>query len=165
MSRLLQTVYARVFKPYKVTIIVAIVSIFFIIAAVYGYRRFYSSKQDVAVFSDVANAPENGQTITVYFFNVDWCPHCTKSKPEWDTFSKNYNGQLVNGYKISCYDVNCTDDSKPKIKQMLQQYSIESYPTVKAVKPDSTGKDIVVDYDARVTTVNLEKFVVSVSQG
>ena len=24
---------------------------------------------------------ENSQVVVVYFFFVDWCPHCTKAKP------------------------------------------------------------------------------------
>ena len=82
--------------------------------------------------------------------------------PEWQTFSDNFNGKSLNGYTISCVKENLTDDSKPAVQSLMTKYNIESFPTIKAVKPDG-GSEIVIEYDARVNYTNLEKFVQSIS--
>jgi hypothetical protein len=47
---------------------------------------------------------------------------------------------------------------------MLEKYNLEYFPTIKGVLPDTvSGKELVVDYDAKVTSGNLEKFVMSLS--
>ena len=164
MSRLLQTIYSRVFKPYKFVILFVSILIIFLLVSIYVYKAFYA-KTTNRQFSDVTNTSPDGLVITIYFFNVDWCPHCTKSLPEWNNFSSAYHNKTVNGYKIMCINQNSTKDDEPQIKGMLQRYNIESYPTVKAIKPDTNGKEMVIDYDARVTNANLEKFVQSITNG
>lgn len=165
MSRFLQTIYSRVFRPYKVAILIVIVLVVFLSLSYFVYNRLYATPDIKRKFSDVTNNSSADLTITIYFFNVDWCPHCTKSKPEWNTFSKSYDGTTVNGYKIKCVDQNCTKDTEPDIKSMIDRYHIESYPTIIAVKPDDNMKEFVISYDARVTNANLEKFVESITNG
>jgi thiol-disulfide isomerase/thioredoxin len=131
--------------------------------AYYAYQTYYVQKQEAKKFSDIANANPNNKSISVFMFHVDWCPHCKTAKPEWRSFCDNYNGKPVNGYTIECKDFNCTDDSNTLIKSALLKYKIESYPTIKAVMIDNDGKEIVIDYDAKVNSKNLEKFIMSVS--
>jgi thiol-disulfide isomerase/thioredoxin len=115
--------------------------------------------------------------VAVYFFHVDWCPHCIKAQPEWDSFQKQYDNKEMGGYLVRCYDIDCTEDNgdaviqfdpndetstgiKPtsiKISELIQKYKIESYPTIKLTKDD-----LVVDFDAKVTQANLVQFVSSV---
>jgi thiol-disulfide isomerase/thioredoxin len=110
-------------------------------------------------------------------FYVDWCPHCIKDIPEWDAFAEIYNNKEVNGRLIQCYDIDCTDDNGDvtiqfdpidgtstnmsptpiKISKLIKKYKIDSYPTIKLSKDDTT-----VDFEAKVTKQNLIQFVTSV---
>lgn len=59
---------------------------------------------------------------TVYFFYVDWCPHCKTAKPKVKEFkSKNPN--------INVKEVNCD-----KEKELARKFNVRAYPTVYLVK-------------------------------
>ena len=108
----------------------------------------------------------------IYFFHVDWCPHCVKATPEWNVFVEQYNNKIVNGHLVQCYDIDCTDDNGDaviqfandeatgisptpiKITELIHKYNIESYPTIKL-----TIDDTIVEFDAKVSRDNLIKFV------
>ena len=64
-----------------------------------------------------------------------------------------YNGKQIKGYNIKCIDVNCTSESD-EVNSYINQFEIESYPTVKMVKG---GEQI--EFDARITSDNLESFI------
>ena len=155
-------IYGRI-KPY-VGILSMVIGILVIAIVInYVYNNVYLPAQAERDFKDVANANPNGRTISVFMFHVDWCPHCKKALPEWNMFRTEYHGKLVNGYKVECMDVNSTESKDPKIKDMLEKYNIEYFPTVKGVMADTDGKELVVEYDAKVSRVNLEKFVLSLA--
>jgi hypothetical protein len=83
----------------------------------------------------------------------------------------------VNGHLVQCYDIDCTDDNGDavvqfdpkdgsntniaptpiKISQLVKKFKIDSYPTIKLTKDDST-----VEFEAKVTKQNLIQFVTSV---
>ena len=86
-------------------------------------------------------------------FHVDWCPHCKKSFPEWQKFVAMYNGKDVNGYEITCTDVNCTNETS-EITTLMNKYNIESFPTVKMFKDGKT-----IDFESRISENNLDQFV------
>jgi hypothetical protein len=44
-----------------------------------------------------------------------------------------------------------------RISELIKKFKIDSYPTIKLVKDD-----LIIDYDAKVTTDNLSQFVNSV---
>ena len=143
----------------------AVVAVIAIIIAIiyYAYSRIYVPKKKDAVFKDVANANPTGRVITVMMCHVDWCPHCKRALPEWNMFSTEYNGKQVNGYKIECRDYDCTNADDPKIAKILDEYKIKQYPTVIAIFPSTDGKELRVDFEAKVLKKNLETFVISVA--
>ena len=57
---------------------------------------------------------------TVYFFYVDWCPHCKTAKPKVDDFIKNNSN--VNVKKINC--------EKEENKALAQEFNVKGYPTI-----------------------------------
>ena len=136
--------------------------IVFIIVIIWWMRR----RKSTGAFDDVANSMNRGDTTStdsgansgkealIYFFHADWCPHCKKAQPEWDAFKMSQHNKLKNGYIIKCISVDCTDDKESTAKQLINEYNIESYPTVKMVKDNTT-----IDYDASVKTASLQKFV------
>lgn len=167
-------------RPYQYYIIAALALILFSVIAYYVYQNTYKSKRKNAKFEDVANANNRKGTIDIFFFFVDWCPHCKTAKPEWDQFKRNFNNSTIGNNLVKCYDINCTDDNgeevveldnsdpnnpvqtgiKPttmKTTELIKLYDIDAYPTIKLKKDD-----IVVDFDAKITQVALSKFVNSV---
>ena len=98
--------------------------------------------------------------ITNEKFFADWCPHCVKSKPEWQQFKDKNNGKVVNGYTIICHDIDCTKEGKdnPDTAAKMQAFDISSFPTVKMTTDD--GKKI--DFDAKISAVTLDTFINSV---
>lgn len=162
MSVFLNLLYSR-FKSYLPYAYGAIALLLVILISTYVYKKIYLPKKEQRKFQDVANSTPTGKIITVYMFHVDWCPHCKKAMPEWQMFRDEYNNKQVNGYQISCIDLDCTNASDPKIKPVMDKYDIKQYPTVIALLAGSGGKEIRVDYDASVKKANLEKFVLSVS--
>lgn len=158
----LMNVFNRYIAPYKRHILIAVIVIIFIIASYYGYNWYikgkYISQEGLTdKFSDVANANRRKNTVEIYFFHVDWCPHCKKAKPEWDDFSSKYNKKEVNGYTINCVDVDCTDETDDKVKDTIKSFNLESYPTVKMLKETDQ-----IEYDAKISSSGLEKFVLEV---
>jgi thiol-disulfide isomerase/thioredoxin len=145
-------------RPYRFYISIAIVIVVFVMVSIYGYQQLYLGRKKKQ-FSDVANESGRKDIIEVMFFNVDWCPHCVKAKPEWQSFADQYNGKTVNNYKVECRDVNCTEDSDPSISTMISDYKIESYPTIIIMKGSKR-----YDFDAKVTKSALEQFVDSASK-
>ena len=146
-------------KPYSTIIIAIFMILVILLVGLYMYKnnKLYSTKND---FKDVAN--ENGDAsnvMKVYYFYVDWCPHCIKAKPEWKAFDDQYEGKNIvkNGSLIQTYGLNCTDDTLHEA--LTKEYNIESFPTVLIIK-----NNVRYDFDAKVTTTALNNFVDFVSK-
>ena len=113
---------------------------------------------------DTGNIPNNStrHVAEIYFFNADWCPHCTSSKPEWQHFCEDYNGAMINGYLISCIGgkdgTNCTDTTNTDVIEKIEKFKVDHFPTIKLVLDGSE----TVDFDAKVTYDNLYSFVKTV---
>lgn len=154
----IKNIFFTYLNPRKRMIWIIIIVIIFIFASIYGYNHFYLPWLSSKRYSDVANtnpsASGNGGDVTIYFFSVDWCPHCKTALPEWQNFSHNYDGKEINGYVISCIHIDCSIDTDPKIIEYMETYKIQGYPTIKMVKENK-----IIDFDAKVTSTALESFV------
>lgn len=139
--------------PYSFLLSILVIVIIFVLISVYAYFYIYKKEQtnNKNRFNDVSNKSDSNDEITILFFHVDWCPHCTNAKPKWKSFCDNNNGKIVNKYKVVCSaeGIDCTDD-----EEIVQKYKIQSYPTIIAYKGAKR-----YDYDAGVEKKNLEKFV------
>jgi thiol-disulfide isomerase/thioredoxin len=162
MSNIINVLY-NIIKPYKRSILIITLAIIFIIASNYVYSWYYKPiVKDRG--EDIANYNANGRIITIYLFKVDWCPQCVSSLPDWESFSRKYNGTIVNGYIIECKIINCTDPDenkkplRPEIQEMMNKYDIEHYPTVKMLKDN-----IKIELDGKVSEKNLDTFVNTMS--
>lgn len=162
MSAFLKLLYVR-FRPYFPMIYALLFAAIAVAAAYYAYNYLYLPGQKDKVFKNVANSSPNGRTITIFLYHVDWCPHCKKALPEWQAFSDVYNGKQINGYQIECKEVDCTNDKDPNIKLVVDKYSLKQFPTVIAILPGPDGKEMRVDYEAKVKKDYLEKFANSVA--
>ena len=150
-------VVKRFVKPYYYIIIAVIVLIVFIIVANYSYNTFYTkpNKAKESGYSDVANASTDLIEVIIYFFHVDWCPHCKSALPEWDKFKNEYNNKVKGKYIIKCKTINCTDETS-EITRLINEYNIEGYPTVKMLKEGNK-----IEFDSKINFGSLEQFVES----
>ena len=83
----------------------------------------------------------------IYFFYVDWCPHCVNAKPEVANFKKNNTNANV-------VEVNCEEQP-----ELAKEFGVRAYPTVFGV---SNGQK--VEFNNRVTENNLNDFYSSLVQ-
>jgi thiol-disulfide isomerase/thioredoxin len=150
MSNLIEVV-SKLIRPYYFYILVFVIVVIFSVVGYYGYNTIMNQKKNK--FTDVANANRRNKEAVVYFFHVDWCPHCKKALPEWSTFVSKYDGKEINGYVIKCMDIDCTKESSDVVA-LINQYNIDSYPTVKLIRDSTT-----VDFDSKITSSSLETFV------
>ena len=172
------TVLGEFFKPYANIITIVLVFFVFVAVAYYGYYRFYLPYLENKKLSDMANSNGRKKIANIFFFFVDWCPHCKTAKPEWNNFKLQFNNTEHSGYLIKCYDINCTEDNgsieiadipadassnginiqttPTKIADLIRKYNIEAYPTIKMTKDGST-----IEYDAKITYEHLEQFLKS----
>lgn len=151
MANLVESIYKRAIRPYQYTILLVVMIILFTIGGYYSYQYYFKDLKKPS--SDVANANKRNESVYVYLFHVDWCPHCKRAMPEWSSFKQQYDGKQVGGYEVKCIDVDCTEEDS-EVANYINKYDIDSYPTVKMQKGDQT-----VSFDASVTSENLESFV------
>ena len=142
-------------RPYSTYILVAILLVIFSAVGYYGYNKYAKPIIKTDETKDVANANRRNKSADIYFFHVDWCPHCKTAVDPWKSFSDDYNGREVNGVTVNCHPVNCTDESDPNVTEYVATYNIESYPTVKMVLGDGT----VVEFDAKIEKKSLVDFL------
>jgi len=99
---------------------VAVVLIVLLVVG-FGMSLFWKRKEAMTVSSDDPN-----KTMNVMFFFADWCPHCQKAKPEWQSFKTEKEGTVVNGYRVHMTEIDCSNGKNPEIKE----YQIKGYPTI-----------------------------------
>ena len=149
MAKFTEVVHKLV-RPYYNYFIVALSLVIFASFGMLAYNRYY--KNQLKSEADVANANRRRKDLFVYMFHVDWCPHCKTAKPEWNMFSRKIDGKEMNGYKIKCVDVNCTDETS-EVTHFIEEFSIESYHTIKMVKDNNK-----IEFDSKVKAELLEQF-------
>jgi thioredoxin-like negative regulator of GroEL len=144
-------VMKKLIRPHYYVLLTLSVLILFIIVGYYGYNAI--RKQQVNRFKDVANVNRRSKESVILFFHVDWCPHCKKALPEWNTFKSQNDGVEINGYKLKCVEVDCTKETS-EVTRVINQYKIESYPTVKLIRDEKT-----IDFESKITNSSLNAFV------
>jgi thiol-disulfide isomerase/thioredoxin len=87
------------------------------------------------------------------FFYADWCPHCKTAKPIWEELKSEYKNKTINGYHVVFTDVNCSEETA-EVERMMNQYSIEGYPTIKLLKDGQ-----IIEYDAKPSRDTLVQFL------
>lgn len=145
-------VVRRYIAPYYFVIITVTMIVLFMVVGYYAYDRFYL-KPAANKFKDVSNASRRDKEVNIFFFHVDWCPHCKKALPEWNAFKSQTDGKQVNGYLVKCVDMDCTNETSD-ITRAINEYKIDSYPTVKMLREEK-----VIDFDSKITTTSLNSFV------
>ena len=72
---------------------------------------------------------DNQEVIVVYFFYVDWCPHCKNAKPEMQALQQQLAQQnnQVNGRKVDLRPIDCEQQEN---KQLAEEHNVQGYPTI-----------------------------------
>jgi len=148
-------------------ILIIFLAILFAVVGYFIYTNYIANIIKDRKYTDVANTTGKQETIVIYFFFADWCPHCKTAKPDWQQFVKQVSGTVVNNKTIQTMEIDCTemDPSKTsdpqvvKTIQLVKQYEVKGFPTVLAVKDNKK-----VDYDAKVSLTTLNKFVEALTQ-
>lgn len=154
-------IFKDALNPRKFYIWMLFLVILLIISASYVYKKNYL---DVLNLGSKKNIPNTGSTdnIQILFFTVDWCPHCKKAKTPWDNFHANHHNKQMKNAHITCikYDMTEKQPGDPAYreyqtaKSMGEKYKVEGFPTIKMLRGDQ-----VIDFDAKITSYSLEKFV------
>lgn len=135
---------------YKKAILISFLVVFFIVIAVYVYK-VYTTKKEILKPQKQSCAPPD--TVELYLFYTEWCPHCKKTKPEWEQLKKNYSGNnMINGYKLNFIEVDC--DANP---ELADKFKVEGYPTIKLVKGNQ-----IIEFDAKPDVKTLQQFLSTV---
>jgi hypothetical protein len=149
-----------VIAPYYYFILLFVCVVIFTVGGYYAYKTYYANKYESknTKFSDTANTGMSDKEAILYFFHVDWCPHCKSAKPEWDGFMESgYNGSEIGDYVLVCKAIDCTNEDDSAVMGYINKYNISSFPTIKLLKD---GK--VYEFDAKITENSLEQFVTTI---
>lgn len=137
---------------YKKVILIILLAAVFIVTAVYVYKKYISDKNSSQPKKQTCATGES-KSADLYLFYTEWCPHCKKTKPEWEQLKKNYSGNNnINGYKLNFIEVDC--DANPEI---ADKFKVEGYPTIKLVKGNQ-----IIEFDAKPDVKTLEQFLSTV---
>ena len=98
------------------------------------------------------------KTAELFFFYVDWCPHCKTAKPIWDDLKTDPEVQTVNGYTVKFTEVNCTNETA--VVSDMDEFKVEGYPTIKLRRDGPDGP--IIEYDAKPSKATLVQFLQAV---
>ena len=79
---------------YKKVIFIILLAAVFIVTAVYVYKKYISDKNSSQPKKQTCATGES-KSADLYLFYTEWCPHCKKTKPEWEQLKKNYSGNNI----------------------------------------------------------------------
>jgi thiol-disulfide isomerase/thioredoxin len=115
-----------------------------------GLNKFFQQSQGKSVTVDGEDSGGPGdKNAQLYLFKVDWCPHCKKAKPIFDSAEKEWNSINNTGYNVAFKTVDCEADP-----DMADKFKVDGYPTIKLVK---NGE--VIEYDAKPDKDNIIVFL------
>ena len=132
------------------------VIVLFAALALFYYFYYVAPASKSTYQPNSEHIPKDGEasnTAELMFFYADWCPHCKAAKPIMNDLKAEYENKTINGYKIIFTDVDCSEES-PEVEKLMNQYSIEGYPTIKLIKDGQ-----VIEYDAKPSKETLTKFL------
>ena len=141
----------------KTQIIIGVV--IFLAVVGLGIYLYTTTKPATAFHANKERVPEGEgsgsevKTATVMLFYVDWCPHCKTAKPVWNDIKSEYEGTVINGYKVSFVEYNCTKETSEN-QALMDKYKIEGFPSIILIKDNQ-----VIDYDDKPSKATMVQFL------
>lgn len=129
-------------------LILVLVSILFLIAALYTYRR-YIAEGFTNANNEFKAENQTVESAEIYYFYTTWCPHCKTASPEWDAFSEEMKDKTVNGVKVNFFKVDCDKD-----QATADKFNVKGFPTIKLMKGTQ-----MIEYDAKPKKETLIEFL------
>lgn len=148
---------ARSYLSWKLFFIIVTIALL-IAAIVYVYKNYLVPKMNPTYAPNKEFVDKtDDREAEIMIFTVDWCPYCKKAMPVWDKFQKEYEGRKINGYTLYFRTINCTDENDAEVKDLLNRYNIDGYPTIKLVKDGEP-----ISFDAKPEFETLQQFLQTV---
>jgi len=73
----------------------------------------------------------NDNECIIRMFYVNWCGHCNKLKPDFQTFMQEHNNTTVNDKKVKVEMIDCEENEQNS--ELASQFNVKGYPTIIAV--------------------------------
>ena len=133
------------------SLVIILVVTLFIIAALIIYRKSVVGRANKKyVANNEYNKSRQGvESVDIYFFYTEWCPHCKTAKPIWFEFKKDMEGKKVNGVSVNFFEVDCDKDT-----EMSDKFNVKGFPTIKMMKGNQ-----MIEYDAKPSKETLNEFI------
>ena len=160
MPSIVSSLYKDFVKPFSFQLLLLFLIVLFSAIGYYAYSKYYIPKsKEYDLGKNVANANDRNTEANLMFFYADWCPHCQNAKPIIESEKAKYADTLVNNRKVVFVNVDCSDDTDPKVQALVQEYNIKGFPTLKMVYSKEDGTPMVVDFDAKITKYSVDQFI------
>jgi thiol-disulfide isomerase/thioredoxin len=123
--------------------------------AYYIYKTYIAPQSDRSLYEGYASGMKmrndggDPDMATLYFFGVDWCPHCKSAMPIWDAFVKEYSNKSFDGVTVNFVHIDCDKDSA-----IADKYGVTGYPTIKLDK----GSEII-EFNSKPSSETLLAFL------
>ena len=134
----------------KFWMVVVLIIIFLFIAS-NVYNKYVTPLVDTSYIpnNEFTKPVDKDESVDIYFFTVNWCPHSKNAVPIWENLKEEYNNKTFNGYKINFNQIDGEENP-----ELADKYKVEGYPTIKLVKGNQ-----IIEYDAKPTLENLKEFL------
>ena len=137
----------------KYMFLIIIVVAIFLALSVYIYKKYIKTKLNPTYVANreytTGDSDAETESVDLYFFYTNWCPHCKKALPVWKQFKEQLKGQKVNGKRVNFIDVDCEKDTTTADK-----FNVKGYPTIKLVNNNQ-----IIEYDAKPDVDTLTEFI------
>ncbi len=155
-----QAAMKRMQKFMKKNPVVGVFLVFVVFCFVYMFVKTFIVKEhfNIPGLENQRGGEEQfngGKVPTFYFFNVDWCGHCKRAKPEWDKFASlldKSNQAEFNGKKVELRSVNC--EGSEEEQALGKEYGVEGFPTFILQKGNQK-----IDYDGPRTFEDMKEWL------
>jgi len=145
----IKSIYGKM--SWTTIIMYVMIVVFLILIGYFTYKQFMTNTSYKPNRENMNNSSNKEAELILFY--VDWCPHCKTAKPEWEKLKTEYESKQINGYNIVFTEYNCTNETA-EIEQLMNQYKIEGYPTIKLLKDNQ-----IIEYDAKPSKATLEQFL------
>ncbi len=98
---------------------------------------------------------DNDDVAVIELYFADWCGHCKRAKPEWQSCCDEFDGKEVGGKTIKFKEIDCSDNKDTEIQAIMDENDVKGFPTVLGKCGGRTQQ-----LQGQVNRESLEKFII-----